>query len=56
MIKFINECQRVWNVTKKPNKKEYFTTLKIVLLGLLIIGLIGFVVEIFAQLVIKHIF
>ena len=48
--------KRVWKVTKKPSKKDYFQTLKIVVIGLVIIGLIALVMEFLNQLVIKPIF
>lgn len=47
---------RVWKVTKKPTKKEYFLTLKIVLFGLLIIGVIALIMEFINQLVISRVF
>ncbi|MFW5704230.1 MAG: protein translocase SEC61 complex subunit gamma [Nanoarchaeota archaeon] len=40
--KTISDMKRVWKVTKKPSKKEYFQTLKIVAIGFLIIGFFGF--------------
>ena len=43
--------KRVWKVTKKPTKKEYFLTVKIVLIGFLIVGLIGFTIEMLWQFV-----
>jgi len=43
--KTLKNIQRVWKVTKKPSKKEYKTTVKIVAIGFLLIGLIGFVME-----------
>ncbi len=55
-IKFISDMKRVWKVTKKPNKKEYFQTAKIVLIGFLIIGLIGLIVHIIDHLLIKRLF
>ena len=54
--KYITDMKRVWKVTKKPSKKEYFLTVKIVLLGLVVIGVIGLLVEIFNVLVIKRVF
>lgn len=48
--------KRVWKVTKKPSKKDYFMTLKVVLIGFLIIGLIGFLMEILWQTLLKYLF
>ncbi|MEC8221330.1 MAG: protein translocase SEC61 complex subunit gamma [Nanoarchaeota archaeon] len=54
--KSFSDMKRVWKVTKKPSKKDYFQTLKIVVIGLVIIGLIALVMEFLNQLVIKPIF
>ena len=42
---FVRECIRVLKVTKKPTKEEFWTTSKVAGLGILIIGLIGFIVH-----------
>ena len=42
---FINECARVLKVTKKPTKDEYKAIVKVSGLGILIIGLLGFVIQ-----------
>ena len=42
---FIGECIRVLKVTKKPDAFEFKTIVKVSGLGILIIGLIGFVVQ-----------
>ncbi|GIU69629.1 MAG: hypothetical protein KatS3mg002_0865 [Candidatus Woesearchaeota archaeon] len=42
---FVRECIRVLKVTKKPTKEEFKTISKISGLGILIIGLIGFIVH-----------
>ncbi len=54
--KSISDMKRVWKVTKKPSKKEYFLTFKVVLIGFAIIGMIGFVIELLWQFVLKGIF
>ena len=41
---FIVECKRVLNITKKPNKEEFLAIFKVAGLGLLIIGLMGFII------------
>jgi len=43
--RFINECWRVLLVTKKPDKIEYKTVFKVAGLGILVIGLIGFAIQ-----------
>ena len=47
---FIEECFRVLKVTKKPDAIEFKTVVKVSGLGILIIGLIGFVVQMFKLL------
>jgi len=54
--KSISDMKRVWKVTRKPSKKDYFLTFKVVLIGFVIIGLIGFAVELLWQFVLKGMF
>ena len=42
---FVNECVRVLKVTKKPSKQEYKAIVKVSGLGILLIGLLGFVIQ-----------
>ena len=42
---FIGECIRVLKVTKKPDAVEFKTIVKVSGLGIIIIGMIGFVVQ-----------
>ena len=49
---FYNECVRVLKVTQKPNRVEYMTVAKVAAIGLLIIGLIGFLLFSLKQLII----
>lgn len=42
---FIGECLRVLRVTKKPDAIEFKTIVKVSGLGILIIGLVGFVIQ-----------
>ena len=50
---FIGECLRVLKVTKKPDSIEFKTIVKVSGLGILIIGLIGFVVQMLKLLFFK---
>jgi protein transport protein SEC61 subunit gamma-like protein len=43
---FIKESKRVLQVTKKPNMTEFKMIVKVTGLGILIIGLIGFIITI----------
>ena len=47
---FIGECLRVLRVTKKPDAVEFKTIVKVSGLGILIIGAIGFIVQMFKLL------
>ena len=47
---FIRESIRVLKITKKPDAIEFKTIVKVSGLGILIIGLIGFVVQMFKLL------
>jgi len=42
---FIGECLRVLKITKKPDAIEFKTIVKVSGIGILVIGLIGFVVQ-----------
>ena len=42
---FIGECLRVLRITKKPDAMEFKTIVKVSGLGILIIGAIGFIVQ-----------
>lgn len=47
--KFYNECIRVLTVTKKPDKFEYQTVVKVSGIGIIIIGAIGFLITMIKQ-------
>ncbi|MEK6964536.1 MAG: protein translocase SEC61 complex subunit gamma [Nanoarchaeota archaeon] len=48
---YLGECYRVLLVTKKPNKTEFKTVVKVSGLGILAIGLIGFLLNLVYQLI-----
>ena len=50
---FLIECKRVWQVTKKPGKEELKTIVKVTGIGTLIIGVIGFIINMLWQLGLK---
>ena len=47
---FVKECLRVLRITKKPTKEEFKTISKVSGLGILIIGLIGFLISLVRSL------
>jgi protein transport protein SEC61 subunit gamma-like protein len=49
--KFVKDSKRVLKVSRKPDKEEYFDFAKITALGILVIGVIGFVIVIIGQLI-----
>jgi len=49
--RFINESIRVLKVTRKPNKAEFKTIVKVSGLGMAIIGLLGFLITMAKQLI-----
>jgi protein transport protein SEC61 subunit gamma-like protein len=46
---FVKECWRVLQVTKKPTKEEFSTTVKVTALGLAVIGLIGMIIYLITE-------
>ncbi|MFA6073814.1 MAG: protein translocase SEC61 complex subunit gamma [Candidatus Woesearchaeota archaeon] len=47
---FITECGRVLRVAKKPSKQEYWTIAKVSGIGILVIGLMGFLLHLIDRL------
>jgi protein transport protein SEC61 subunit gamma and related proteins len=47
--RFIKESARVMRVTRKPNKTEYLTIVKVTGLGIAIIGALGFIIFLLRQ-------
>jgi protein transport protein SEC61 subunit gamma and related proteins len=45
MNTFFIQCKRVWVVLKKPTMKEFETISKVSAIGILVIGLLGFLVS-----------
>jgi protein translocase SEC61 complex gamma subunit len=43
---FTTKCIRVWHILRKPDMPEYKKISKIAALGILAIGLIGFVISV----------
>lgn len=47
---FIKQCRRVLHISKKPEREEYKNVAKITGIGIIIIGVIGFIITLIAQL------
>lgn len=50
--RFVLECRRVLTVTRKPTKVEFKTIVKVSGAGILLIGFIGFIMQMVKQLVV----
>jgi len=48
---FVRESIRVYKVTKKPSRQEFMAIVKVSAIGIAIIGLIGFVINIIWTLI-----
>lgn len=46
---FISQCKRVLLVASKPNKEEFIQAVKITGIGIIILGLIGFLLFLIFQ-------
>ena len=53
IISFIKLNQRVLQVAKRPDREEYYNVARITGLGVIVIGVIGFIISIIAQLACK---
>jgi len=47
---FYDKSKRVWLVLKKPNRKEFEMVAKVSAIGILILGVLGFLVSIIIKL------
>lgn len=50
---YITECVRVMRITKKPTNEEFKAVIKVSSLGILLIGAIGFVIQLIYNLIAK---
>ncbi len=49
--RFAKECLRVLSITKKPDRHEFKTIVKVSALGMLAIGFIGFLITMMSQFI-----
>ena len=47
---FFNKCKRVWHTLKKPSKEEFEKVAKVSAIGILILGLIGFIIALIMKI------
>jgi len=50
---FFEECKRILIITKKPSKEEFKTIFKVSGIGVIVIGLVGFILQMLKQLLLK---
>jgi protein transport protein SEC61 subunit gamma-like protein len=50
---FYEKCKRVWMVLKKPSREEFLKVAKVSAAGILIIGILGFLISIIMKLFVK---
>jgi len=43
---FAIKCRRVWQILKKPSRKEFEMITKVSAVGILILGLLGFIISV----------
>lgn len=48
--KYAGECLRVLKITQKPSSTEFKTIVKVSGLGMLVVGLIGFIITLVKEL------
>ncbi len=42
---FVLKCRRVWMILRKPSSEEFNSVAKVSAIGILVIGLIGFLIS-----------
>jgi protein transport protein SEC61 subunit gamma and related proteins len=42
---FVLQCKRVWMILRKPSRKEFTTIAKVSAIGIIILGLLGFLIS-----------
>jgi protein transport protein SEC61 subunit gamma and related proteins len=52
LVSFLKECKRVFIITKKPTNSEFKTVVKVSAIGMAIIGMIGFLINIMQKLLV----
>jgi len=50
---FFLKCKRVWHSLRKPSKKEFWTVTKVSAVGIIVIGIFGFLISAIMKYVIR---
>lgn len=48
---FTLKCKRVWQILKKPTRQEFETVTKVSAVGILILGVLGFLISMIVKTV-----
>ncbi len=51
MGEFIQNCKRMFQVARKPDRDEYLQVAKITGLGIILIGILGYIIMLIASMV-----
>lgn len=51
LVTLFKNIKRVLKIANKPTRKDYFTTFKIVIIGLLILGGLSYVLQLIFQII-----
>lgn len=54
LSEFFKSSRRVWKLSRKPDRTEYTQTSKITGLGIVLLGLLGFVIMLIAELILRY--
>ena len=50
---FLIKCRRVWHILKKPTRKEFEQITKVSAIGIVILGLLGFLIALIMKVFLK---
>lgn len=50
---FYEKCVRVWHILRKPTRKEFETIVKAAAIGILVIGALGFLIQLSMKIFVK---
>jgi len=47
---FISECKNVLKLSRKPTRRDIWLSIRIILIGLAIIGIVGFIIRLISTM------
>jgi len=50
---FFIKCKRVWYALKKPSRKEFNTITKVSAIGIVLLGVLGFLISLIMKVFVK---